>query len=52
MPFKSQAQRRWMYATKPAMAKRWEAHTPAKRLPARVDDAAVKGLKRAAEKKP
>lgn len=27
-PFKSQAQRRWMYANKPKMAKRWEKHTP------------------------
>lgn len=52
MPFKSQAQRRWMYANKPAMAQRWEAHTPDRKLPARVNDAAVKGLKRAAEKRP
>ena len=36
MPFESQAQRRWMYANKPAMAKEWEAHTPKdKKLPAR-----------------
>lgn len=33
MPFKSQAQRAWMYANKPAMAKEWEAHTPNKNLP-------------------
>ena len=25
MPFKSEAQRRWMFANKPAMAKQWEA---------------------------
>lgn len=28
MPFKSEAQRRWMYANHPAMAKRWEKETP------------------------
>ncbi len=34
MPFKSEAQRRWMHANHPAMAKRWEAHTPkGKKLP-------------------
>ena len=37
MPFKSTAQRRWMYANDPKMAKRWEAHTPkGKRLPKKV----------------
>lgn len=35
MPFQSEAQRRWMHATHPAMAKRWEAETPDKRLPER-----------------
>lgn len=34
MPFKSKAQRRWMYATHPQMAKEWEEHTPkGKKLP-------------------
>jgi hypothetical protein len=34
MPFKSKAQRRWMHATKPEMAKRWEKETPkGKKLP-------------------
>ena len=34
MPFKSQAQRAWMHANKPAMAKRWDKHTPkGKKLP-------------------
>ena len=33
MPFRSQAQRKWMYANKPAMAKRWEKETPKKKLP-------------------
>ncbi len=37
MPFKSKAQRRWMFANDPAMAERW-AHETAKgaRLPERV----------------
>lgn len=36
MPFTSKAQRAWMYANKPEMAKRWEKETPnyvLKRLP-------------------
>ncbi len=34
MPFKSKAQQRWMFATHPAMAKRWAAETKnIKRLP-------------------
>jgi hypothetical protein len=28
MPFKSKAQRRWMYAKHPKMAKKWQKHTP------------------------
>jgi hypothetical protein len=28
MPFKSKAQRRWMYANHPTMAERWSKHTP------------------------
>lgn len=36
MPFKSKAQRRWMYANKPKMAKRWSKHTrKGAKLPAR-----------------
>lgn len=36
-PFRSRAQVRWMYANKPAMAKRWAKETPnMKRLPNRV----------------
>lgn len=31
MPFKSEKQRRWMHANKPAMAKRWEKETKKKR---------------------
>lgn len=30
MPFKSEAQRRWMYANHPEMAKRWEKETNGK----------------------
>lgn len=36
MPFKSEAQRKWMYANKPAMAKKWEKKTKSKDLPKRV----------------
>ena len=37
VPFKSKRQRRWMYANKPEMAKRWEKHTPkGKKLPEKV----------------
>ena len=28
MPFKSEAQRKWMFVNKPKMAKEWAAHTP------------------------
>lgn len=27
MPFKSEKQRRWMFANKPKMAKRWAKHS-------------------------
>jgi hypothetical protein len=27
MPFKSERQRRWMWANKPALAKRWAKHS-------------------------
>ena len=37
MPFKSQAQRRFMYATMPTKAKEWEKETPKKKLPEKVD---------------
>lgn len=37
MPFRSEAQRKWMFATHPEMAKRWAAETPkVKRLPVKV----------------
>jgi len=34
MPFESEAQRKFMHANKPEMAKEWEKHTPkGKKLP-------------------
>jgi hypothetical protein len=36
MPFKSQAQRRFMYAKHPAIAKRWQAKTGNKKLQKRA----------------
>ena len=43
MPFKSQAQRAWMYANKPKMAKKWEKHTPKnKKLPKRKGGGVVR----------
>ena len=45
MPLKSRAQRRWMHATNPAMAKRWEAETPkGKMLPKKVKKPKKKGV--------
>lgn len=38
MPFKSEAQRKWMHDNHPEMAKKWENETPNKtKLPDRVD---------------
>jgi hypothetical protein len=37
MPFRSQAQRKFMFARHPKIAKRWAKHTPKNaKLPARV----------------
>jgi len=37
MPFKSQAQRKWMFANNPEMAERWAKETPnGKKLPKKV----------------
>lgn len=33
MPFKSKAQRKWMYANKPKMAAKWQKKTGNKKLP-------------------
>jgi hypothetical protein len=51
MPMESQAQRRWMWAKKPAMAKRWEKETPKGKLPEHVArkaraSAAIRRLKK------
>ena len=35
-PFRSEAQRRFMYAKHPEIAKRWQKETPAGKLPAKV----------------
>ena len=43
MPFKSQAQRKWMYSNEPKMAEKWEEHTPKnKQLPAKVKKKSTK----------
>ena len=37
MPYKSKAQRGWMHANKPEMAKKWDKETPkGKKLPEHV----------------
>ncbi|HEY5588208.1 MAG TPA: hypothetical protein VIK86_04540 [Candidatus Paceibacterota bacterium] len=37
MPFKSQAQRKWMFANEPEMAERWAAETTkGKKLPKKI----------------
>jgi hypothetical protein len=37
MPFKSEQQKKWMYATHPEMAKKWAKETPSnKALPKKV----------------
>lgn len=37
MPFKSQAQRKWMFVNQPEMAKRWAKETPkGKKLPKKL----------------
>lgn len=55
MPFKSEAQRAWMYSHDPEMAKEWEAHTPkGKKLPKKVavkKNTAKKGVKNVAGRK-
>lgn len=48
MPFKSQAQRRWMYANDPEMAKRWESETPkGRKLPAKKTKPTKRGKRHA-----
>jgi hypothetical protein len=46
MPFQSKAQRGWMYANHPKMAKRWEKETPHDRkLPKRKAKRKASGRK-------
>lgn len=46
MPFKSEAQRRWMWKNHPAMARRWAAHTPkGKKLPRKLTNNVKSPLK-------
>ena len=48
MPFKSEAQRKWMWANDPEMAKEWEEHTPkGTKLPKRVKKAYLTGIAQA-----
>ncbi len=43
MPFKSESQRKWMYANDKEMAKKWEKETPkGKSLPKKVKKKAKK----------
>ncbi len=42
-PFRSEAQRRWMWANHPAIAKKWAKHTPKGKLPARVKNKLMGG---------
>jgi hypothetical protein len=50
-PFLSQAQRRWMYKNKPAMASEWESVTPkGKKLPQHVKKK-KKTIKKASKKR-
>ena len=36
MPFRSQQQRKFLYANHPEIAKRWEKETPDKKLPKKL----------------
>jgi len=42
MPFRSQAQRKWMHVHHPEMAKRWEKETPKGKLPEHVKKSSAK----------
>ena len=47
MPMKSKAQRAWMHANKPGMAKKFEEHTPkGKKLPKKKSAKKSKGKKK------
>ena len=52
MPFKSDAQRRFMYAQHPEIAKKWrKKYGPQRDIPAHKDNGPVDGLRRAGPKK-
>jgi len=43
MPFKSEAQKGWMYANHPQMARQWQEHTPkGTKLPAKLKKKSTK----------
>lgn len=45
MPFKSEAQRRFMWARHPKRAEKWEKHTPkGKKLPEKVTESYITKL--------
>ena len=51
MPFKSDAQRRFMYAQHPGIARKWrKKYGPQRDIPSRLGDKAVEGLRRARPK--
>jgi hypothetical protein len=51
MPFKSQAQRRFMYSQHPKIAKRWEKETPKGKLPDKKESENMPEMKKVFEKK-
>jgi hypothetical protein len=50
VPFKSDAQRKWMHANHPEMAKRWEKETGDKVLPDKLGEAIDRRLKKSSKK--
>lgn len=55
MPFQSDAQRRWMYATDPKMAEKWQKETPkGADLPEKVSNSSdnkIEAMKKLVDKK-
>lgn len=45
MPFKSEAQKRYLYANNPKLAKKWEAETGSQSLPERLTQPKVNDYK-------
>lgn len=46
MPFKSEAQRAYMYSKHPEIAKRWEKETPKDKLPEHVKNPKLEAMKK------